>query len=86
MDVLYLAVYLNRFFLLDNEYFESQFARLFAEKELLFYFLKEKFDKLGLQDYKEFIHFALTSQNINNTATPYSLNQAWLEVVQTVFN
>lgn len=34
------------------------------------YFLKEKFDELNLQDYKEFIHFGLTSQDINNTAMP----------------
>jgi len=37
------------------------------------YFLKEKFDQLGIQEYKEFIHFALTSQDINNTATPLLL-------------
>ncbi len=40
------------------------------------YFLKEKFDALGLSSYKEFIHFALTSQDINNTATPLSLKHA----------
>ena len=40
------------------------------------YFLKEKFDTLGLQQYKEFIHFGLTSQDINNTAIPYSLRDA----------
>ncbi|BAX81033.1 adenylosuccinate lyase [Labilibaculum antarcticum] len=40
------------------------------------YFLKEKFDTLNLQKYKEFIHFGLTSQDINNTATPYSLRDA----------
>ncbi len=34
------------------------------------YFLKEKFDESGLSSYKEFIHFGLTSQDINNTATP----------------
>ena len=34
------------------------------------YFLKEHFDRLGLERYKEFIHFGLTSQDINNTATP----------------
>ncbi len=34
------------------------------------YFLKEKFDALNLSEYKEFIHFGLTSQDINNTATP----------------
>ncbi|MDT0689866.1 adenylosuccinate lyase [Salegentibacter sp. F188] len=40
------------------------------------YFLKEKFDKLGLQDSKEFIHFGLTSQDINNTAIPLSIKDA----------
>ncbi len=40
------------------------------------YFLKEKFDQLGLQDYKEFIHFGLTSQDINNTAVPASIKDA----------
>ncbi len=34
------------------------------------YFLKEEFDRIGLGQYKEFIHFGLTSQDINNTATP----------------
>ena len=37
------------------------------------YFLKDKFDDLGLSEYKEFIHFGLTSQDINNTATPLLL-------------
>ena len=40
------------------------------------YFLKEKFDELGLQPYKEFIHFGLTSQDVNNTATPMMLKEA----------
>jgi adenylosuccinate lyase len=40
------------------------------------YFIKEKFDTLGLQKYKEFIHFGLTSQDINNTAIPLSLKEA----------
>ena len=40
------------------------------------YFIKEKFDALGLQEYKEFIHFGLTSQDINNTAIPLSLKDA----------
>ncbi len=39
------------------------------------YFIKEKFDKLGLSAYKEFVHFGLTSQDINNTATPLSLKE-----------
>ncbi|WP_289055576.1 adenylosuccinate lyase [Carboxylicivirga marina] len=40
------------------------------------YFIKEKFDDLKLDKYKEFIHFGLTSQDINNTAVPYSLRDA----------
>lgn len=45
------------------------------------YFLKEKFDVLGLEAYKEFIHFGLTSQDINNTAIPLSVKDALYEVV-----
>jgi len=44
------------------------------------YYLKKKFDSLGLQAYKEFIHFGLTSQDINNTAIPLSLKEAMEEV------
>lgn len=44
------------------------------------YFIKEKFDVLQLGDCKEFIHFGLTSQDINNTATPYSVRDAIQEV------
>lgn len=44
------------------------------------YLLKEKMDKLGLHLYKEFIHFGLTSQDINNTSIPYSLKEALAEV------
>lgn len=40
------------------------------------YFIKEKMDELGLADYKEFIHFALTSQDINNTATPLLIKES----------
>ena len=40
------------------------------------YFIKEEFDKLGLREFKEFIHFGLTSQDINNTAVPYSVKEA----------
>ncbi|MDF2157209.1 adenylosuccinate lyase [Algoriphagus sp. CAU 1675] len=45
------------------------------------YFLKEKFDKLGLENYKEFIHFGLTSQDINNTATPLMLKNGLQEII-----
>ena len=44
------------------------------------YFLKEKFDQLGLAAHKEFIHFGLTSQDINNTAVPCSIQDAIAEV------
>lgn len=44
------------------------------------YYLKEAFDRLQLQPYKEFIHFGLTSQDINNTAIPLSLKEAVAEV------
>ncbi len=40
------------------------------------YFIKKEFDKLGLDQYKEFIHFGLTSQDINNTAIPYTVKLA----------
>ena len=40
------------------------------------YFLREKFDTLELSEFKEFIHFGLTSQDINNTAIPYALRDA----------
>lgn len=44
------------------------------------YFIKKQFDSLGLADYKEFIHFGLTSQDINNTAIPYTFKLALNEV------
>ncbi len=45
------------------------------------YFIKEKFDQLGLTKFKEFIHFGLTSQDINNTAIPLSLKEGLEHVV-----
>lgn len=45
------------------------------------YFLKERFDVLGLEKYKEFIHFGLTSQDINNTSVPMSVKDATTEVL-----
>ncbi|MBP1638010.1 MAG: Adenylosuccinate lyase [Bacteroidetes bacterium] len=44
------------------------------------YFLKEKFDELGMEAHKEFIHFGLTSQDINNTSVPLSVKKAMEEV------
>ncbi len=45
------------------------------------YYLKEKFTDLGLQEYQEFIHFGLTSQDINNTALPLSVKDAWKKII-----
>lgn len=45
------------------------------------YFIKEKFEALGLSKFQEFIHFGLTSQDINNTATPLSLKEAAANVL-----
>ena len=50
------------------------------------YFIKEKFDKTGLSKYKEFIHFGLTSQDVNNTAIPLSLKDAWRKIIEPVLN
>ena len=44
------------------------------------YFIKDKFEGLGLSQYKEFIHFGLTSQDINNTAVPLSTKEAFQDV------
>lgn len=44
------------------------------------YFIKSKFDALGLEKHKEFIHFGLTSQDINNTAIPLSTKEAFENV------
>ena len=51
------------------------------------YFIKEQFDALGLSEFKEFIHFGLTSQDINNTAIPLSIKDAMNEAyVPEYFN
>jgi len=54
------------------------------------YFIKQKFDKIGISDYKEFIHFGLTSQDINNTAIPLSIkdfiNEVYLVKIEELLN
>jgi adenylosuccinate lyase len=50
------------------------------------YLLKEKFDALALEPFKEFIHFGLTSQDINNTAIPLSMKEAWFNVLLPALN
>ncbi len=46
------------------------------------YIIKEKMDAMGLSDYKEFVHFGLTSQDINNTSVPLSIKEAIVEIVE----
>ncbi len=50
------------------------------------YFIKEKFDALNISSHKEFIHFGLTSQDINNTAIPYSVKDAMNNCVLPAIN
>lgn len=50
------------------------------------YYLKEQFDALNMEAFKEFIHFGLTSQDINNTAIPRALKDAWHDVLEPVLN
>lgn len=50
------------------------------------YFLKEQFDAMGLEQYKEFIHFGLTSQDVNNTSIPMSVREAVVEVYMPVLD
>jgi adenylosuccinate lyase len=54
------------------------------------YFIKQKFDKIGISEYREFIHFGLTSQDINNTAIPLSIkdfiNEVYLIKIEELLN
>lgn len=49
------------------------------------YFIKQQFERLGLEPYKEFIHFGLTSQDINNTAIPLSIKEALNKVYTPLY-
>jgi len=49
------------------------------------YFIKQKMVALGLDDYKEFVHFGLTSQDINNTAIPLSIKEAMDDILLPIF-
>ena len=50
------------------------------------YFIKEKMEEMGMGEFKEFVHFGLTSQDINNTAIPYALKEAMNEVYVPQYN
>ena len=65
-----LRSWVTNFSLEDAEWIKNAERTTNHDVKAVEYFLKEKFDTLGLDAYKEFIHFGLTSQDINNTATP----------------
>lgn len=69
----------ENFSLADAERVKSHEAITNHDVKAVEYFLKEEFDRLGLGKWKEFIHFGLTSQDINNTAVPMSLRDALTE-------
>lgn len=69
------------FSLADAEEIKATEAITNHDVKAVEYFLKTKFDALNLSQFKEFIHFGLTSQDINNTAVPSSIKDAMFEVV-----
>lgn len=50
------------------------------------YFIKQRFDETGLTNFREFIHFGLTSQDINNTAFPLAVRDSWQDLLEPVLN
>ena len=73
--------WVSHFSLEDAEWIKTAERTTNHDVKAVEYFLKEKFDSLGLEEYKEFIHFGLTSQDINNTATPLMLKEGLQEVI-----
>lgn len=73
------AIY-EHFTLADAERIKSIESVTNHDVKAVEYFLKEQFDVLGLAPYKEFIHFGLTSQDINNTSVPMSVREAVADV------
>jgi adenylosuccinate lyase len=76
-----LRSWVTDFSLEDAEWIKTAERTTNHDVKAVEYFLKEKFDSLGLEEYKEFIHFGLTSQDINNTATPLMLKEGLQEVI-----
>ncbi len=72
----------NRFSLEDAERVKAIEGTTNHDVKAVEYYLKESFDQLGLSAYREFIHFGLTSQDINNTAIPLSIRQAQEQVIR----
>lgn len=69
------SIYKN-FTLADAERIKSIESVTNHDVKAVEYFLKERWDTLGLESFKEFIHFGLTSQDINNTSVPLSIKEA----------
>jgi len=76
-----LRSWVTDFSLEDAEWIKTAERTTNHDVKAVEYFLKEKFDSLGLEEFKEFIHFGLTSQDINNTATPLMLKQGLEQVI-----
>ena len=76
-----LRAIVRHFSLTDAEWIKTTERTTNHDVKAVEYFLKEKFDELDLYAYKEFIHFGLTSQDINNTATPLMLKHGLQEVI-----
>jgi adenylosuccinate lyase len=70
----------NRFDLDQASEVKAIEARINHDVKAVEYYLKEVFERLGLERYKEFVHFGLTSQDINNTAIPLSFRHALEQV------
>src|SRR5690606_7159071 len=74
------AIYQD-FSLADAQWIKEKEKETNHDVKAVEYFLKDRFETLGLIDSLEFIHFGLTSQDINNTALPY----AWKEAISNVY-
>ncbi|MFC7522463.1 adenylosuccinate lyase [Parapedobacter sp. GCM10030251] len=70
----------EHFSLADAQWIKDKEKETNHDVKAVEYFLKDKFEALGLVDSVEFIHFGLTSQDINNTAIPYSWKEATAQV------
>ncbi len=74
----------NNFSIADAEIIKKIERTTNHDVKAVEYYIKEKFDEIGISAFKEFIHFGLTSQDINNTAIPLSIQQAQLQIVNPI--
>ena len=76
----------NEFDLSDAEKIKSTEKITNHDVKAVEYFVKDQLDKLDFSDYKEYVHLGLTSQDINNTAIPYSIQLAFKEIYLPLLN